>query len=456
MTATVTFQVVFGDNPGRIIQAQAPCLEFGRGRGPGHLNDSRVSLRHALVTWAEGRWVIRDVGSKAGTYVNDEMVLQPKALAVGDEVRMGRVLMLVDSVTTAPAAADTRPAQRRQAAGGGADRAPLYPPRPGVLPPSRQLPAPTQPTAAATPRLAMVARWRDEDTQLVRQEILTATGNELIGRDVGRLQLDDSQVSRCHARVWPLPTCWIIEDVNSSGGTLVNNQLLEGPRPLSRGDRLQIGRVRLVVKDARTAAQIQPVPEAPSPPPAEPAEAGDECIDGVGRGAVKPTGPLVDSAGSHRPEAPARPTQSPSPREDMLETRPPAMPSDDEGRSRSRLDDAAAVAANRRRRREAGSGPDSPSSAADPPQADRSPSPDPPTTPVTALVHRSASDLLNSRDPLLQNFGSIFPHMHGAPAADARAARDRRAPARSPKKAPARPDRTRRSLLWRWLVGWWL
>jgi pSer/pThr/pTyr-binding forkhead associated (FHA) protein len=53
------------------------------------LDDVTVSRRHAEVRRSEGRFVVRDLGSLNGTYVNRERVDETE-LASGDELQIGK------------------------------------------------------------------------------------------------------------------------------------------------------------------------------------------------------------------------------------------------------------------------------------------------------------------------------------------------------------------------------
>ena len=54
------------------------------------LDDVTVSRRHAELVRSGGAWVVRDVGSLNGTYVNRQRIEEQAALAHGDEVQIGR------------------------------------------------------------------------------------------------------------------------------------------------------------------------------------------------------------------------------------------------------------------------------------------------------------------------------------------------------------------------------
>ena len=53
------------------------------------LDDITVSRRHAQVVFSEGAYVVRDVGSLNGTYVNQQRTDEAR-LYHGDEVQIGK------------------------------------------------------------------------------------------------------------------------------------------------------------------------------------------------------------------------------------------------------------------------------------------------------------------------------------------------------------------------------
>lgn len=58
---------------------------------------------------------------------------------------------------------------------------------------------------------------------------------------------DDSFTSSLHARLWRQDGQVWVEDLGSTNGTYLNRRKLSAPAPLSRGDRLQVGRTVLEV-----------------------------------------------------------------------------------------------------------------------------------------------------------------------------------------------------------------
>ena len=57
------------------------------------IDDSTVSRRHAQIRWRVGRFVIHDVGSKAGTFVNGKQISE-SVLESGDIVTLGKVSLI--------------------------------------------------------------------------------------------------------------------------------------------------------------------------------------------------------------------------------------------------------------------------------------------------------------------------------------------------------------------------
>lgn len=67
-------------------------------------------------------------------------------------------------------------------------------------------------------------------------------GDVVLGRgDRAEIRLSDPFASSRHARVYEQGRILVIEDLGSTNGTYLNEELLDGPRPLHPGDRVRIG-----------------------------------------------------------------------------------------------------------------------------------------------------------------------------------------------------------------------
>ena len=53
--------------------------------------------------------------------------------------------------------------------------------------------------------------------------------------------IDDARVSKVHARLSQHGDRWMVEDLGSTNGTLVNDRVLNHPENVSPGDRVQVG-----------------------------------------------------------------------------------------------------------------------------------------------------------------------------------------------------------------------
>jgi hypothetical protein len=67
-------------------------------------------------------------------------------------------------------------------------------------------------------------------------------GNLVLGRgDRAEIRLEDPFASSSHARVYEQAGAVVLEDLGSTNGTYLNEELLDTPRPLHPGDHLRIG-----------------------------------------------------------------------------------------------------------------------------------------------------------------------------------------------------------------------
>jgi len=67
-------------------------------------------------------------------------------------------------------------------------------------------------------------------------------GDLVLGRgDRAEIRLEDPFASSRHARIYEQGNSVVVEDLESTNGTYLNEELLEAPRPLHPGDRVRIG-----------------------------------------------------------------------------------------------------------------------------------------------------------------------------------------------------------------------
>jgi serine phosphatase RsbU (regulator of sigma subunit)/pSer/pThr/pTyr-binding forkhead associated (FHA) protein len=86
----------------RVIALDKPTVAIGRrGENDVRLSGSDVSRDHAEIAQSDGAFVLRDRGSRYGTFVNGEQISAERALRHGDRLQFGRasgtdVIFLVD------------------------------------------------------------------------------------------------------------------------------------------------------------------------------------------------------------------------------------------------------------------------------------------------------------------------------------------------------------------------
>jgi len=67
-------------------------------------------------------------------------------------------------------------------------------------------------------------------------------GDLVLGRgDRAEIRLEDPFASSRHARIYEQGNIVVIEDLGSTNGTYLNEEVLQTPRPLHPGDRVRIG-----------------------------------------------------------------------------------------------------------------------------------------------------------------------------------------------------------------------
>ena len=72
----------------------------------------------------------------------------------------------------------------------------------------------------------------------------------VLGRgDAAEIRLEDPFASSKHARLVRQGSVMVIEDMGSTNGTYLNEELLTGPQPLHPGDRIRIGDSEFVFED---------------------------------------------------------------------------------------------------------------------------------------------------------------------------------------------------------------
>lgn len=90
----LTLLVLQGPDKGRRFELPDALALIGRDGGALALDDNTVSRRHAELIPKDGQWILRDLGSSNGTYINGQRVDHTYDLKLGDQIRVGRTLLV--------------------------------------------------------------------------------------------------------------------------------------------------------------------------------------------------------------------------------------------------------------------------------------------------------------------------------------------------------------------------
>lgn len=95
-------RLIFRNGPfaRRAFMLHQDVTTIGRGMGSDVLlQDQTISRQHARLTFMGGQWIIEDVNSSNGVFVNNKRIRRPLALAHGDLVRCGDVECVYELVS---------------------------------------------------------------------------------------------------------------------------------------------------------------------------------------------------------------------------------------------------------------------------------------------------------------------------------------------------------------------
>ena len=142
------FQLIMrsGPTPGAAFTLEGDQLTIGRdATNDIVINDAEVSRRHARLTFQGGKYVLEDLGSTNGTFVNGQRLAGPRVLKAGEVVSFGEQIILVFEVVNVDAGATV--VSPRAAAVPSSSR-PAMPPPPPPVEYAGSVPASPTPLAA--------------------------------------------------------------------------------------------------------------------------------------------------------------------------------------------------------------------------------------------------------------------------------------------------------------------
>jgi len=64
------------------------------------IEDETISTIHARISFIHNQWMLEDLGSRNGTYLNDTLIEEITIVVIGDRIRLGKVVFLITSSGT--------------------------------------------------------------------------------------------------------------------------------------------------------------------------------------------------------------------------------------------------------------------------------------------------------------------------------------------------------------------
>ncbi len=176
------------------------------------IKEQHVSRQHAVINYRDGVFLITDLGSANGVFVNGERVIEPFPLAGGDEIRLYVPALHFFALATEDDISHATQHGTLITAISGTGK--------GTL---------------------LVSNGPQEGSQ-VHLARPTLTVGRATTRADWEIALQDPSVSRPHARLQLVESTWIVYDLGSANGTLVNGTpVSDKGRALRDGDVLTFG-----------------------------------------------------------------------------------------------------------------------------------------------------------------------------------------------------------------------
>jgi len=187
------------------------------------ISSPAVSRRHARLTRDGDAYMIEDLGSSNGTFINGQRVNEKRLLASGDQIRLGQAIALDYS-------APQRDAQATVVS---------QPPDPaaGVLETQLEQSIDFENLKAAPPKLLVTVAGESSQTYSLTRPVIT------IGRGQDNdIVIPSPIVSSQHARLDRMNGGYVLEMLpQAKNPVLVEGRPLDGSHVLHHGDLLRIG-----------------------------------------------------------------------------------------------------------------------------------------------------------------------------------------------------------------------
>jgi pSer/pThr/pTyr-binding forkhead associated (FHA) protein len=177
-----------------------------------HIPEQHVSRQHAIIRYRDGVFMITDLDSANGTFVNDQQIKEEFPLFSGDSIRLYVPVLLFS-------AAVTEDDQRRAEEQGTLISATLN-----------------------TGKGTLIVTNGQQEGHTIPLLLNAVTVGRATSKATWEIGLQDPSVSRPHAKLEQFENAWVVTDLGSANGTLVNGAPVnEKGRVLKDGDLIAFG-----------------------------------------------------------------------------------------------------------------------------------------------------------------------------------------------------------------------
>ncbi len=183
------------------------------------LSNPRISRQHAVIVWRDPAFQIKDLRSVNGTFVNKERITAPRVLRDGDLIELDQEELNFYVLGSPEATVDQSSLDSDT-----------------VMVPEKN----------DQPRL-IVSSGEQEGRQIPLHGESSVIGRAT-DKDDWDIDLQGKAISRPHAEISKTGGKFVISDLGSANGTLVNGDWITEPVELENGDLIELGETMLVFR----------------------------------------------------------------------------------------------------------------------------------------------------------------------------------------------------------------
>jgi pSer/pThr/pTyr-binding forkhead associated (FHA) protein len=225
MTSTTGLAKIIWEDPRSSTRQEFVLAEGATatiGRSPENdicIPEQHVSRQHAVINYRDGLFMITDLNSANGTFVNDQRITEPFPMASDDVIRLYVPLLVFSAEVTEE--------EQRNAEQSGKLITATYTSGQGKL----------------------IITNGPQEGQTIPLLLRQVTVGRATSNATWEIGLQDPSVSRPHARLELIDQTWVVFDLGSSNGTLVNGTAVnEKGRALRDGDTIAFGATMILFR----------------------------------------------------------------------------------------------------------------------------------------------------------------------------------------------------------------